>query len=136
MLMANWPGSQPSKKIKPQNLRLYFYVLAKWTRLSIINKESIPFQLHLHLKVSYMSLGDDLIKMISKKFEPSTKISLRYKSFDLLLVTDKDGNAIQLFMGKENEKGLIKGDRYSRTLKYDRQGFLIKDHWERKGKAT
>ena len=54
----------------------------------------------------------------------------------MLLVTNKDGNAIQLFMGKANEDGAIKGDRYARTLKYHREGHLIKDHWERKGKAT
>ena len=83
-----------------------------------------------------MSLGDDLVKKINKKFEPSSKVSLRYRSYDLLLITDKEGNAIQLFMGKENEAGIIKGDRYARTLKYDREGNLIKDHWERKGKAT
>lgn len=83
-----------------------------------------------------MSLGDDLLKKINKKFAPSSKISLRYRSYDLLLITDKEGNAIQLFMGKENEEGTIKGDRYARTLKYDREGRLIKDHWERKGKAT
>ena len=34
------------------------------------------------------------------------------------------------------QQGVIKGDRYARTLKYDRDGKLIKDHWERKGKAT
>ncbi|HYO20763.1 MAG TPA: hypothetical protein VER36_00065 [Flavisolibacter sp.] len=83
-----------------------------------------------------MSLGDDLLKKINKKFEPSAKVSLRYRAYDLLLITDKEGNAIQLFMGKENEQGIIKGDRYARTLKYDREGNLIKDHWERKGKAT
>jgi hypothetical protein len=35
-----------------------------------------------------------------------------------------------------NEQGKIKGERYARTLKYDREGNLIKDHWELKGKAT
>ena len=83
-----------------------------------------------------MSLGEDLLKKINKKFEPSSMISLRYRSYDLALKTDKEGNAIQLFMGKANEEGIIKGDRYARTLKYDREGKLIKDHWERKGKAT
>ena len=83
-----------------------------------------------------MSLGDDLLKKINKKFEPSVKVSMRYRSYDLLLVTDKEGNAVQLFMGRENEQGIIKGDRYARTIKYDREGNLIKDHWERKGKAT
>lgn len=83
-----------------------------------------------------MKLGEDLLKKINQKFEPSAKIPLRYRSYDLVLVTDKDGNAVQLFLGKANEDGVIKGDRYARTLKHDRQGNLIKDHWERKGKAT
>lgn len=83
-----------------------------------------------------MSLGDEILKKINKKFEPSTSVPMRYRNYDLLLVTDKEGNAVQLFMGKANEQGIIKGDRYARTLKYDREGNLIKDHWERKGKAT
>jgi hypothetical protein len=85
---------------------------------------------------SAMALGDELLKKISQKFEPSTKVLLRYKGNDLALVTDGDGNAMQLFMGKAGNDGTIKGDRYARTLKYDREGRLIKDHWERKGKAT
>jgi hypothetical protein len=83
-----------------------------------------------------MALGEDLVKKLSKKFEPSTMLSMRYRSYDLAVKTDENGNAIQLFMGRANEQGTIKGDRYARTLKYDREGKLIKDHWERKGKAT
>ncbi|HZH35642.1 MAG TPA: hypothetical protein VEX65_00095 [Flavisolibacter sp.] len=83
-----------------------------------------------------MSLGDDLLKKINRKFEPSATVPLRYKSYDLVVVTDKEGNAVQLFMGKLNDDGIIKGDRYARTLKYNREGGLIKDHWERKGKAS
>lgn len=90
----------------------------------------------LFSKQDVMSLGDDLQKKINKKFEPSTKIPLRYKGYDLVLITDKDGNAVQLFMGKAAEDGSIKGERYARTLKYNREGQLIKDYWERKGKAT
>ena len=83
-----------------------------------------------------MSLGVDLLKRINKKFEPSASVSMRYRSYDLVLITDKEGNAMQLFLGKAKENGAIKGDRYARTLKYDREGNLIKDYWERKGKAT
>jgi hypothetical protein len=83
-----------------------------------------------------MTLGDDILKKINQKFEPSTKIEMRFKAYDLVLVTDKEGNAVQLFMGKANREGNIKGDRFARTLKYDREGRLIKDHWERKGKAS
>lgn len=83
-----------------------------------------------------MALGEDLVKKLAKKFEADTMVRMRYKSYDLAIRTDKEGNAVQLFMGKANEEGVIKGDRYARTLKYDREGKLIKDHWERKGKAT
>src|SRR5215213_8534132 len=83
-----------------------------------------------------MALGDDILKKINKKFEPSSTVSLQHRNYDLVVRTDKEGNAIQLFIGKENEAGIIKGDRYTRTLKYDRDGKLIKDHWERKGKAS
>jgi hypothetical protein len=38
--------------------------------------------------------------------------------------------------GKLKEDGTIKGERYARTLKYDKEGKIIKDHWELKGKAT
>ena len=83
-----------------------------------------------------MALGEDLVKKLSRKFEPSTVVTMRYRSYDLAVKTDENGNAIQLFMGRADERGTIKGDRYARTLKYDREGRLIKNHWERKGKAT
>ena len=83
-----------------------------------------------------MSLGEGLLKKINKRFEPLTTVPMRYRSYDLLLVTDKNGNGIKLFIGKINAQGIIRGDRYLRTLKYNEQGILIKDHWERKGKAS
>jgi hypothetical protein len=83
-----------------------------------------------------MSLSDDLVKKLGKKFEPSAMIHQRFRGNDIAFKTDEAGNAIQLFVGRANEEGTIKGDRYARTLKYDRDGKLIKDHWERKGKAT
>jgi hypothetical protein len=94
------------------------------------------YLLYCFTKQPVMSLGDELLKKINKTFEPSAKLSLRYKGYDLVLITDKDGNAVQLFMGKAAADGSIKGDRYARTLKHDREGRLIKDHWERKGKST
>jgi hypothetical protein len=41
-----------------------------------------------------------------------------------------------LFFGKRREDGTIKGERYARTLKHDKDGRLFKDHWELKGKAS
>jgi hypothetical protein len=83
-----------------------------------------------------MALSEDLVKKLSKKFEPLTMVEMKYKGFDLALKTDEEGNAILLFMGKKNEQGNIKGERYARTLKKDREGKIFKDHWELKGKAT
>ena len=83
-----------------------------------------------------MKLGEVLLKHLNKKYEADSSISLNVKGYDLVLKTDNTGNAIQAFVGKAREDGTIKGDRYARTLKYDREGLLIKDHWERKGYAT
>jgi len=83
-----------------------------------------------------MKLSEALQKTLSKTFEPSTMIEMEYKGNDIAFKTDEKGNPVLLFIGRKNEKGQIKGERYARTLKSDRNGGIIKDHWELKGKAT
>jgi hypothetical protein len=83
-----------------------------------------------------MSLSYDLIKKLKRKFEPSTTTQFRYRTNDIVVQSDGEGNAIRMFIGKADEEGVVKGDRYSRTLKKDREGNIIKDHWERKGRAS
>jgi len=83
-----------------------------------------------------MKLGESFLKILNKQYEPSAMIETSIKGYDLAFKTDEDGNPILLFMGKRDENGTVKGDRYARTLKYDRAGNKIKDHWELKGKAT
>jgi len=83
-----------------------------------------------------MALNEDIVKMLGKKYEPSAMINMRIKGNDIAYKTDKSGNAVLLFIGKLKEDGSIKGERYARTLKYDKEGKVIKDHWELKGKAT
>lgn len=83
-----------------------------------------------------MALGEDLQKKLAKKFEPSSTVEMKYKGYDLSFKTDDEGNPILLFIGKKTEQGTIKGERYGRTLKKDREGKVFKDHWELKGKAT
>lgn len=82
-----------------------------------------------------MSLSEHLQRKLGKKYEPSTMIDLTYKGNDVSFKTDTEGNAILLFIGKRQTSGNIKGERYARTLKTDQEGRIIKDHWERKGKA-
>lgn len=83
-----------------------------------------------------MALNEDLQKKLGKKFEPSTMLEMKYKGYDLAFRTDEEGNAILLFIGKKTEQGSIKGERYARSLKKDKEGHIFKDHWELKGKAT
>ena len=83
-----------------------------------------------------MALSEDLQKKLSKKFEISSMLEMKYKGYDLSFKTDEEGNAILLFIGKRTDQGTIKGERYARTLKKDREGKVFKDHWELKGKAT
>jgi hypothetical protein len=83
-----------------------------------------------------MKLNDDLLKLLSKTYERSTLISSVYKGKDISFKTDAEGNPVLLFIGKRNDDGSIKGERYARTLKRDKDGVVFKDHWELKGKAT
>ena len=83
-----------------------------------------------------MALSEDLQKKLSKKFEASSMVEMKYKGYDLSFRTDEEGNPILLFLGKKTDQGTIKGERYSRTLKKDREGKIFKDHWDLKGKAS
>ena len=83
-----------------------------------------------------MKLSRAILNILAKKYEPSTMVQLKFRNYDLAVKTDNEGNAILLFLGRMNEKGAIKGERYVRTLKKDREGKIIKDHWELKGKAS
>ena len=83
-----------------------------------------------------MKLSEDLIKKLSKKYEPSTMVYMKFRGNDIAFKTDEEGNAIQMFFGKAKEDGTIKGERYARTLKRNKEGQIFKDHWEMKGKAS
>lgn len=83
-----------------------------------------------------MSLGVAILKVLDKKYEPSTMIEQRFKEYDLAFKTDEDGLPVLLFIGKRDNTGNIRGERYARRLVKDKEGALIKDHWDFKGKAT
>ena len=83
-----------------------------------------------------MALSEDLQKKLGKLYEPLSMIEMKYKGYDIAFKTDEEGNAVLLFIGKKTEQGTIKGERYARTLKKDREGKIFKNHWEMKGKAT
>ncbi len=83
-----------------------------------------------------MKLNETLIRKLGQPYLPSAMVESTFRGLDLSIKTNELGNAVLLFIGKRNANGAIKGERYARTLKYDRSGKVIKDHWELKGKAT
>ncbi len=81
-----------------------------------------------------MKLGEPILKKLSRKYEPGTLIEDRFKEYDIRFKTDKEGNPVMLFIGKIKDNGDIKGERFTRVLKYDDDGNIIKDHWDNKGR--
>jgi len=82
-----------------------------------------------------MKIGELLLKKLSKQYEASAMIAMKFKGYDISVKTDEEGNPILLFIGKANEDGIVKGDRYSRRLLKDKEGKVIKDHWDYKGRV-
>lgn len=83
-----------------------------------------------------MSLSPGLINKLEIKYEPSSVVDMRHKDLDITFRTDPKGDPILLFIGRRDQLGRVKGQRYVRTLKFGPDGNKIKDHWELKGKAS
>ena len=82
-----------------------------------------------------MAIGADLKHTLSKRYQPSSMVHLHFRGNDLAVQTDADGNCMLAFIGRMDENGKIRGQRYVRTLKADPPGRIIKDHWDLKGKV-
>lgn len=83
-----------------------------------------------------MSLGPSLVKLLDKKYEPSMMVERKFKEYDLAFKTDADGLPILLFIGRKDDNGNVRGERYARRLVKDKDGAIVKDHWDFKGKAS
>jgi hypothetical protein len=83
-----------------------------------------------------MELKEPVLKVLNKVYEPDSLVEKPFKKYDMAFKTDELGRPILLFLGKKEPDGRIKGERFSRRLKIDSNGKIIKDHWEHKGKAT
>ena len=80
-----------------------------------------------------MKLGERLLKVLNKKYEPAKMVALRFGRYDVAMKTDEEGNPILAFVGKADDRGIIKGDQYARRLLKDTDGLVVKDHWDYKG---
>ena len=85
------------------------------------------------MPASSQALGKAIIKLMEKKYEPSSLVEQHFKGYDLAFKTDEEGNPILLFLGKKTADGTIKGQRYARRLLKDKDGKVLKDHWDNKG---
>ncbi|MFD0792170.1 hypothetical protein ACFQZX_01000 [Mucilaginibacter litoreus] len=83
-----------------------------------------------------MTIGDEMMKVLNKTYAPMSFIETTFKRYDIAFKTDDAGRPILLFIGKANETGRIKGERFARRLVLDDSGNIVKDHWDNKGKQT
>ncbi|MCF2446707.1 hypothetical protein L0657_22305 [Dyadobacter sp. CY345] len=81
-----------------------------------------------------MKIGEKLLKRLSKKYRPEEMIHQKFERYDISFKTDEEGNPILLFIGLRREDGRIKGERFSRILIKEKDGSILKDHWDCKGK--
>ena len=80
-------------------------------------------------------LKEPLLKILTKMYPPSTLVEQRFGRYNLAIKTDEEGRAILLFIGNKDENGKIKGERYARRLILNKEGQILKDHWDNKGKT-
>ncbi|RZL69582.1 MAG: hypothetical protein EOO93_01145 [Pedobacter sp.] len=82
------------------------------------------------------SLKEPILKILSKTYEPLTMIEQSFGRYDMAFRTDEAGRPILFFLGRKDSNGKIKGDRYARRLVFDKDGKILKDHLDNKGKAS
>jgi len=82
-----------------------------------------------------MKLGDPLLKLLAKTYPPGQTVQQAFGRYDLAFKTDELGRPVLLFIGKADATGMIKGERFVRTIQTDKDGKVIKDHWDNEGKV-
>lgn len=80
-------------------------------------------------------LGEGVRKLLNKQYPALSINEITYRGRDIAFKTDNEGRPVLLFIGKKIAPGKIRGERYVRSMITTSEGKL-KDHWEKKGKAT
>jgi hypothetical protein len=83
-----------------------------------------------------MELEEPVLKILRKKYQPSSCIETHCSHYDLSFKTDREGDAIVLVLGRKDDTGHIKGERFTRRLRQMANGRIVKEFWEHKGKAS
>jgi hypothetical protein len=82
-----------------------------------------------------MKIGEPLLKILNKTYQPGELIRQVFGRYDLAFKTDEQGRPVVLFIGIADEHGVIAGERFSRRLVFDASGKVLKDHWDNQGKV-
>ena len=98
-----------------------------------IEDERLPFNRE---KVKKSNIGPDLEKKLSKIFPPNATIEDKFKNLDLNILTNENGEAITLFIGKRKENGKIAGEVYYRKIKNRVNNIITESHWDNQGKVV
>jgi hypothetical protein len=98
--------------------------------------KAVPLPVGVLAYLQDMSIGPGLLKLLQRVYAPSSMVDLRYRGLELKVRTDAHGEPVLLFIGRRQDDGRIKGERYVRTLVHAHDGIRIKDHWELKGTAS
>jgi hypothetical protein len=106
------------------------------SKIIAVNVVMTRLESYLLSEQHFMKLGEEIIKLLSKQYEPDTVILRAFKGSDLAFKTDAEGKPVLLFIGKRLPGGKIKGERFARRYVTADNGTVIKDHWDHKGKAS
>ncbi|GAB3815099.1 hypothetical protein [Pontibacter rugosus] len=84
-----------------------------------------------------MPLNIKLQKLLEKVYEPQKRYDQRFSKVDISFFTNEQGEPITLFIGKRNEDGSIKGERYVRKIvRKPNSPEILKSHWDLKGSVS
>jgi hypothetical protein len=83
-----------------------------------------------------MDLEEPILKILSKRYDPSSFIETRFERYDLAFKTNREGTPMVAFLGKKDEQGHIQGERFARRLRQQTNGIIVKCCWEKKGEIT
>lgn len=82
-----------------------------------------------------MNIGTGLLKVLNNACAPEPFLHQRFGRYDLAFKTDEQVRPILLFIGKADADSNIKGERFARRLQTGKDGRIIKDHWDNKGRV-
>lgn len=84
-----------------------------------------------------MPINAKLQKILEKFYEPDKRYDQKFSKLAISFITNEYGEPVTLFIGKRNEDGSIKGERYVRKIvRKPNSQEIQKSHWDLKGSVS